>query len=600
MTAADRLPTRAEVSIDDTWDLTKLFPDLAAWEAAFVEWEGLIPGYAPFRGTLGQSAAHLLQCLRFDLNVDRIADRVGTYAFLKSTEDVANGTFQGMKARYLGVAARAAEAASFLRPEVLAIPEATMREFLAAPELSPHKLSLERLIRFKPHTLSEKEERLLALQLESSQTSHNVFDQLLNADLKFGNIEIEPGRTIELSHGAYSVCLENPNREVRKTAFHQYYAEYTEHSNTLAATLAGSIRQDVFNARARNYTSARAAALFPDNVPESVYDNLVSAVRANLPAVHKYYRLRQRAMTLPDIHLYDVYAPILSDFRKHTPWDEAVELVIESLKPLGTEYGTVLAKGLRGRWCDRYENKGKHSGAFSSGCYDSDPYILMNYKPDVYDHVFTLAHEAGHSMHSHFSKGQPYQYSNYTIFVAEVASTFNEQLLGRKLLAGARDDRERAYYLNREIDDIRKTIVRQTMFAEFETIVHDLAEKNQPLTPDVFKAEYRKLLDAYFGPEFVLDDELALECLRIPHFYRAFYVYKYATGLSAAIALAERVSSGGKAELEAYLGFLRGGSSQDPLELLRGAGVDMETPEPVNAALARFGVLVDELDGLLK
>ena len=600
MTAADRLPTRAEVSIDDTWDLTKLFPDLAAWEAAFVEWEGLIPGYAPFRGTLGQSAAHLLQCLRFDLNVDRIADRVGTYAFLKSTEDVANGTFQGMKARYLGVAARAAEAASFLRPEVLAIPEATMREFLAAPELAPHKLSLERLIRFKPHTLSEKEERLLALQLESSQTSHNVFDQLLNADLKFGNIEIEPGRTIELSHGAYSVCLENPNREVRKTAFHQYYAEYTEHSNTLAATLAGSIRQDVFNARARNYTSARAAALFPDNVPESVYDNLVSAVRANLPAVHKYYRLRQRAMTLPDIHLYDVYAPILSDFRKHTPWDEAVELVIESLKPLGTEYGTVLAKGLRGRWCDRYENKGKHSGAFSSGCYDSDPYILMNYKPDVYDHVFTLAHEAGHSMHSHFSKGQPYQYSNYTIFVAEVASTFNEQLLGRKLLAGARDDRERAYYLNREIDDIRKTIVRQTMFAEFETIVHDLAEKNQPLTPDVFKAEYRKLLDAYFGPEFVLDDELALECLRIPHFYRAFYVYKYATGLSAAIALAERVSSGGKAELEAYLGFLRGGSSQDPLELLRGAGVDMETPEPVNAALARFGVLVDELDGLLK
>jgi len=597
---ADRLPTRAEVPVEDTWDLSRLFPDISAWEAAFAEWESMIPGYAPFRGTLGQSVTRLIQCLRFDLTVDRLSDRVGTYAFLKATEDVANGTFQGMKARYMGVAARAAEAASFLRPEILAIPEATMREFLAAPEVAQHKLTLERLIRFKPHTLSEKEERLLALQIESSQTSHNVFDQLLNADLKFGNIEIEPGRTIELSHGAYSVCLENSDRNVRKTAFHQYYAEYTEHVNTLSATLSGSIRQDVFNARARNYASARAASLFPDNVPESVYDNLVTAVRANLPEVHKYYQLRQRAMKLPDIHFYDVYAPILSDIRKQTSWTEAVELVIDSLKPLGTEYGEVLATGLRGRWCDRYENKGKHSGAFSSGCYDSDPYILMNYKPDVFDHVFTLAHEAGHSMHSHLSKGQPYQYSSYTIFVAEVASTFNEQLLGRKLLAGAKDDRERAYYLNREIDDIRRTIVRQTMFAEFEKITHDLAEANQPLTPDVFKAEYRKLLDAYFGPKFVLDDELALECLRIPHFYRAFYVYKYATGLSAAIALAERVSNGGAAELEAYLGFLKGGSSKDPLDLLRAAGVDMETPEPVNAALARFAKLVEELDELLK
>jgi len=596
----DRLPTRAEVPVEDTWDLSKLFPNLETWEAAFVEWEGMIPGYAPFRGTLGDSAARLAECLRFDLTVDRLADRVGTFAFLKATEDVANGTFQGLKARYLGVAARAAESASFVRPEVLAIPEATMREFLAAPELAPHKLSLERLIRFKPHTLSEKEERLLALQIEASQTSHNVFDQLLNADLKFGSIEIEPGRVIELSHGAYSVCLENPNRQVRKKAFHQYYAEYTEHVNTLAATLAGSIRQDVFNARARNHTSARAAALFPDNVPESVYDNLVAAVRTNLPAVHKYYQLRKRTMKLPDVRFYDIYTPILSDFRRQTPWDEGVELVIDALKPLGAEYGKVLAGGLRGRWCDRYENKGKHSGAFSSGCYDSDPYILMNYKPDVFDHVFTLAHEAGHSMHSHFSKGQPYQYSNYTIFVAEVASTFNEQLLGRKLLAEAKDDRERAYHLNREIDDIRKTIVRQTMFAEFEKVTHDLAEKNQPLTPDTFKAEYRKLLEAYFGPEFVLDDELALECLRIPHFYRAFYVYKYATGLAAAIALAERVSNGGKVELDAYLSFLKGGSSKDPLDLLRDAGVDMETPGPVNAALARFGTLVEELDGLLK
>jgi oligoendopeptidase F len=301
-------------------------------------------------------------------------------------------------------------------------------------------------------------------------------------------------------------------------------------------------------------------------------------------------------MNLPDIHFYDTYVPILTDIKVERTWDQAVEVVIEALKPLGPNYIDVLAKGLRARWCDRYENKGKHSGAFSSGCYDSDPYILMNYRPDVPDHVFTLAHEAGHSMHTHFSKVQPYQYANYTIFVAEVASTFNEQFLGKYLTDRVSDKRERAYYLNREIDELRKTIVRQTMFAEFEKVIHDLAEKNEPLTLDAFREEYQKLLDAYFGPEFALDEELSLEGLRIPHFYRAFYVYKYATGLSAAIALSEGVMNGGKAELNAYLGFLKGGSSKDPLDLLRGAGVDMETPEPVDRALKKFAHLVDELE----
>jgi oligoendopeptidase F len=598
--ATDRLPTRAEVPAADTWDLGSLFPDDAAWEKAFAEWEALVPRYADFRGKLGSGPKALAELLTFDVAADRLGDRVGTYAFLRFTEDVANSTYQGMKARYMGVAAKGAEAASYIRPEILALPDETLRGYLASPELAPFKLSLERILRFKPHTLSEKEERVLAMQIETAQTARNVFDQLTDADLKFGTIELEPGRVIDLSHGSYMVCLESPNREVRKTAFHQYYAEFADHANTLAATLAGSIKQDVYHARVRNYPSARAAALFPDVVPAAVYDNLLAAVRANLPAVHKYYQVRRRAMKLPDVHFYDVYVPILSDIQKRTTWGEGVEMVIESLKPLGADYVDTLAKGLRGRWCDRYENKGKHSGAFSSGCYDSDPYILMNYKADVLDHVYTLAHEAGHSMHSHYSKAQPYQYSSYTIFVAEVASTFNEQFLGRKMLKEATDDRERAYFLNREIDDIRRTIIRQTMFAEFEKVTHDLAEKNQPLTLDAFKAEYRKLLDAYFGPDFALDDELSLECLRIPHFYRAFYVYKYATGLSAAIALAERVMGGGKAELNAYLGFLKGGSSKDPLDLLRDAGVDMETPEPVNAALKRFSDLVDELDRLLK
>jgi oligoendopeptidase F len=597
--SATRVPLRSEVRPEDTWDLASLFPDDDAWEAAFADWAKQADGYARFRGTLGSGAEAVVECLRFDTAFDRAGDRVGTYAFLKETEDVSNGKYQGMKARYIGVASRAAEAASFIRPELLGLPDATLKGYLASPALADYRLALERLLRYKPHTLTEKEERLLAMQMETSQTPRSVFDQLTDADLKFGDIEVRPGERIELSHASYALCLENPDRNVRRTAFHQYYKEFADHANTLAATLAGSVKQDVYHARVRNYSSARAAALFPDNVPEAVYDNLVSAVRANLPAVHRYYAVRQRAMKLPDVHIYDVYIPILSDLQRRTTWDEGVELVIDALRPLGPGYTDVLAKGLRGRWCDRYENKGKHSGAFSSGCYDSDPYILMNYKAEVLDHVFTLAHEAGHSMHTHLSKGQPYQYANYTIFVAEVASTFNEQLLSDYMVSRAKDDRERAYFLNREIDDIRKTVVRQTMFAEFEHVTHALAERNEPLTLETLKAEYRKLLDAYFGPQFALDEELTLECLRIPHFYRAFYVYKYATGMSAAIALAERVTKGGKAELEAYLNFLRGGSSKDPLDLLRDAGVDMASPEPVAATLRRFGTLVDELDRLL-
>jgi oligoendopeptidase F len=593
-----RVPNRNEVAVEDTWDLSRLFADDAAWEAAFIEYEKVAEGYAQYRGKL-DSPATLLQCLHYDTAADRLGDRIGNYAFLKESEDVAESKYQGMKARYVGVASRVAEAASYIRPELLALPAESLNRLVNAELLIDYKLVLERLLRYKPHTLTDREERLLAMQGEIAQTPRQVFDQLNDADLKFGEIEVAPGEKLELSHGTFLFCLENPDRSVRETAFRQYYAQFQSHANTFAASLAGSIRQDVYYARARNYSGARAAALFPDNVPESVYDNLVAAVRANLPAVHKYYAVRKRALKLPDIHHYDVYLPIVQDFKKETPWKDAVELIIESLKPLGDRYTDALAAGLRGRWCDRYENRGKHSGAFSAGCYDSDPYILMNYRPDVLDHVFTLAHEAGHSLHTHFSKNQPYQYSNYTIFVAEVASTFNEQLLGEYLLKRAQSPRERAYYLNREIDDVRRTIVRQTMFAEFEQITHRLAENNEPLTLESLRSEYRKLLDAYFGPDFIIDDELSLECLRIPHFYRAFYVYKYATGLSAAMALSERVLHGGATELNDYLRFLHGGSSQDPLDLLRGAGVDMETPGPVDAALAKFSRLVDELDTLV-
>ncbi len=600
MSATETLRARPEVPVADTWDLSRLFAADADWEQAFAEWDAMIEGYAPFKGRLAESPEVLAECLNFDNAFSRLGDRVQTYAFLKESEDTANGTYQAMKGRVLSVASRAAQAASFLRPEILAIPEGRMAEFLRAPVLAEHRLALERLLRYKPHTLSESEERLLAMQLEMAQTAQQAFGQLTNADMKFGTIELEPGRRIPLSHASFLTCLESPNRDVRRQAFQQYYAEFADHAHTLAATLAGSVQRDVYYARARNYAGARDMALFPDRVPAAVYDNLVAAVRAHLPAVHRYFQVRRRALGLGDIHHYDTYVPIVSGQQVRRTWDEAVELVLTALRPMGEEYVSVLAGGLRGRWCDKYENRGKRSGAFSGGCYDSDPYILMNYQPDVLDHVFTLAHEAGHSMHSHFSnRSQPYQYADYTIFVAEVASTFNEQLLTRHLLARAKSDRERAYYLNREIDSVRATVVRQTMFAEFEATIHALTERGEPLTLDRLRSEYRRLLGDYFGPDFAIDDELSLECLRIPHFYRAFYVYKYATGMAAAVALAGRVADGGPDELDAYLRLLRGGCSKDPLDLLRDAGVDLETPEPVGRCLERFGSLVDQLGRLL-
>lgn len=631
MPSVKRLPPRSKVNPRDTWDLSSLFPNDAAWEKALGAWEKRLAGYAEFRGTLGRDARTLAACLKFDEEHDRAGERLGTYAHLRAAEDTADSRCQRMQGRYLNLVGRAAEAASYIRPEILAIPQARMRQFLAADVLAPYRLLLERLLRYRPHTLGRKEEQLLAMQTEMAQAVGLVFRQLNDADLTFGTVANERGQRIELSHGTFSALLRSPKRGVRKAAFHQYYRRYAEHRHTLAATLAGSVQRDVYYARARNYPSALEAALFADRVPVSVYDNLIASVRRHLPAVHRYYDVRRRKMRLRDIHHYDTYVPILAQRQTRHTWDEAVAMVLAALEPLGSDYCGTLERGLRGRWCDRYENRGKQSGAFSAGSYDADPYILMNYQSDVLDHVFTLAHEAGHSMHSHYSaKHQPYTYYNYTIFVAEVASTFNEQLLSDHLLAQARDDDQRAFLVNRQIDAMRGTIIRQTMFAEFEQQIHASAESGEPLTIDRLREIYDALLKLYFGPDFSLDDELGLECLRIPHFYRAFYVYQYATGMSAAMALAQRVlggnagnaprprsrgntgrpapppaAAGGRSAdastsaRDDYLRFLGSGCAKDPLDLLRDAGVDMEQPAAIDAALGQFDELVDQLDRLL-
>ncbi len=596
-----RVPARQDVPEKDTWNLAPLFRSDKAWTRACREAEELYPKVAAFRGRLGRSAKVLRECCDFETGLTRLIEKLGVYAHLRYSEDVANPACQGMIARFTFIATRAGEAASYIAPEIQAIPKAKMAEFLKSPLLEPYRFNLEKLLRFKPHILSEKEERLLAMLGEVAETPSKVFDQLSDADMKFGTVIDETGSEIELTQGSFRTLLESPKRAVRKEAFDKFYAVQEGHGNTLAASLAGGVLQDVYNARVRNFPSAREAALFGDKVPVAVYDSLIEAVRGELPTLHRYFEIRRRALRLKDLHAYDNYAPIVKTDKVSIPYDEAVDTISEALAPLGDGYVRTLRQGLtEARWVDKYENRNKHSGAYSSGCYDSPPYILMNYKPEVLDSMFTLAHEAGHSMHSHFSrKAQPYQYSDYTIFVAEVASTFNEQLLARHLFSKVKSRKRRAELINKEIDEIRGTIIRQTMFAEFEKNIHALAEAGEPLTLEVFRQSYRALLDAYFGPQFVIDPVLEMEGLRIPHFYRAFYVYKYATGLSAAIALSRNVLAGGEKERKRYLSFLQSGGSKYPLDQLRDAGVNLTRPDAVSQAMARFRELVEELDSLV-
>lgn len=596
-----KLPKRDEVNQQDTWDLSVLFSSAADWEKGLEELEALVPDFEKFKGRLGEGPNTLLDCLNLESKMERLADSLGNYAFLRTAEDQTNGDHQRLMGRFQFVVSRAAEAAAFMQPELLGLEQRVLDQYLQSDLLQHFKLKLERIIRYKPHTLSEKEEQLLAMQSEMAQASSQTFRQLHDADMKFGFVENEKGESVELSNATFGQLLLSPDREVRRKSFEQYYEQFESHKRTLSSTLAGSIQKDIYYARARGYDSALEHSLFPDNVPVSVYDNLVQTIRDHLPTVHRYYDLRRRKMGLEKLHQYDTYVPILSDLQENHSWDQAVELVVDSLKPLGTEYCDTLRAGLTtDRWCDRYPNEGKQSGAFSAGAFDSPPYILMNYKPSVLNDVFTLTHEAGHSMHTWFSKKhQEFEYHSYTIFVAEVASTFNEQLLAKHLLDQTDDPKVKAYLINDQIDSIRATIVRQTMFAEFEKRTHQSAESGEPLTVERFSEIYGELLKDYFGPNFVIDSQLNLEFLRIPHFYRAFYVYKYATGLSAAIALSRKVLDGDASDLDAYLNFLKQGCRKDPLDLLADAGVDMRTSQPIETAMKTMADLMDQLEELV-
>ncbi len=593
--------TRDEVAPAETWDLTPLYPTPAAWSEDLAELQRSHAEIAKFKGRVGESAAALRECLEFDKLLSLKIERLNHYAMLKGSEDSANDENLCREGLLENLLTKVAEMSAFMTPEIQAIDDAAFARFLADPILETWVISLKKIRRLKLHTLSECEERLLALGGSSLSGHHETFSQLTNVDMKFGTLVDEKGVERALTQSSFSSFLVQRDPAVRERAFRQFYVEFKDHQFTLAASLASSVRSDVFRARARNYPSAREAALFHDDVPVSVYDNLIATVRANLPALHRYYALRRRVLGLAEIHHYDTYVPMVANIDTRVSFDEATNKVIEALKPLGDEYVGTLAAGLqRQRWCDRYETKGKRSGAFSSSSYGNPPFMMMNYKDDVFSDVYTLAHEAGHSMHSWFSqRNQEFQNYDYPIFSAEVASTFNEELLTHHLLETTDDPRMRAYLINRQIDDIRGTVYRQTMFAEFEKITHAMEEAGEALTLETFRAAYRNLLDAYFGPNFAIDEELALECLRIPHFYSAFYVYKYATGMSASVALAGKVLNGGAADVEAYLGFLKSGGSKYPIPTLRDAGVDMSSPEPIARTLELFARRVDELETLL-
>src|SRR5438093_6409600 len=595
-----KTPTRADISDSDKWNLTHVFTDVGKWQEDFAWVQRTYSKLAQWKGRVGESAQTLAEVLEFEKSLDLRMERVYHYASLQLAEDSANNEYLARVGQVQNLLTKIGEAAAFVVPEIQAIDDEQFARFIADPALKDWRIKLQKIRRMKPHVLSAPEERILALGSVALSGYDDTFSQLTDVDMKFGVLTDEAGREKPLTQSSFSSFLVKRDPELRKRAFHQFYGEFQDHQYTLAASLSYSVKADVFRMRARHYSSALEAALFPDDIPVAVYDGLIQSVRANLKPLFRYFDLRRRVLGLSELHHYDIYVPLVPKIETRISFDQAAEMVLDALGPLGKEYVHVLADGLRSRWCDRYETKGKRSGAFSSGSYDAAPYILMNYKEDVFAAVYTLAHETGHSMHSWFAQeSQLFQDYEYPIFLAEVAATFNEELLTHRLLQTTTDPKMLAYIINRQIDDLRGTLFRQTMFAEFEKAIHAVEERGDALTLAIFKSEYHKLLETYFAENFVLDPELDLECLRIPHFYHAFYVYKYATGISAAVALSQRVLSGEPGSVDAYLKFLRSGGSKFPLKTLKAAGVDMTMPAPIESTLQLFEHRLEELHELL-
>lgn len=596
-----KLPKRNEVEKQFTWAIEDLYASDEQWQKEFDQVKALLPKLAEYQGRLEKSGEILLSFLRLSDEVGRTMERVYVYANQKYHEDTGNAVYQDLsnKANMLSVQVNSSMA--FATPEILAIPEETLVQFKAEnEELKLYDFYLKDILRLKPHILSAEMESLLADAGEIAEAAESIFSMFNNADVKFPEIKDENGEPVRITHGRYGQLLESNDRRVRKEAFEGVYATFGSFKNTLASAFSANVKQESFFAKTRKYESTLEKALDGANIPVEVYTNLISAVHDNMEQMHRYVTIRKKLLNLPELHMYDLYTPLVQDIKMEIPFEEAKDIVAKGLEPLGLEYRKILEEGYQNRWIDIYENENKRSGAYSWGAYGTHPYVLLNYN-ETLNNVFTLAHEMGHAIHSYLSdRTQPYVYAGYKIFVAEVASTCNEALLIDYMLKTTEDKKQKAYLINHFLEKFKGTLFRQTMFAEFEMITHRLVEQGESLTADALCKIYHDLNVAYFGKDIVIDPEIDMEWARIPHFYNAFYVYQYATGYSAAIALSRRILTEGKPAVEDYIRFLSSGSSNYPIELLKGAGVDMSTKEPVNQALALFKELLDQMEELMK
>lgn len=600
MTVGGNLPKRSEIKKEFTWAIEDLYATDELWEKEYNQLKEMLPSASEYRDRLSESAQTLLSYLKLENQLGEMFERVYVYANQKYHEDTANAVYQDLSDKAGVILVQLDSVLSFATPEILNIPEETIERFKAEEEeLRVYDFYLKNILRRKPHILSAQMEELLADAGEMASSPDNIYSKFNNADLKFPEIKDESGNMVRITHGRFIQLLESNDRRVREDAFKGVYNTYESFKNTLAATFSSNLKQELFFSRAKNYGSNLEKALDDSNVPTSVYNNLIDAVHDNMGLMHRYVSLRKKLLGLDELHMYDLYTPIVQDVKMDIPYEEAKKLVAEGLKPLGDEYQQILQEGYNNRWIDIYENENKRSGAYSWGAYGTHPYVLLNYN-DTLDNVFTLAHEMGHAIHSYYSdKVQPYVYAGYKIFVAEVASTCNEALLIDHMLKNTDDKLQKAYLINHFLDKFKGTLYRQTMFAEFEMITHRMIEEGQSLTADTLCKIYHDLNVLYYGDDIIIDPEIDMEWARIPHFYTAFYVYQYATGYSAAIALSRRILQEGKPAVDDYIRFLSGGSSDYPIELLKKAGVDMNTKEPVNQALKLFEELLDQMEELM-
>ena len=591
---------RKDIDIKDTWNLESIYANNELWEEDYAALEKDAAEFAKLKGAIEADVSKIPAVLDAYYGLHRRLSKLSVYARMRFDQDTTDSTYQTMSAKIGSLGVKIGAASAFVEPEILSY----SKEQLEAAEKENERTAyygrkIEEMLRGQEHTLDAEKEELLAAAGDMAEAPDDIFSVLMNADMKYPDIVLEDGTHLPLTNSTYISYMESPDRAVREGAFKTLYGQIASLKNTFAAIYRGNLKQAKFYAQSRKYSSARAMYLADSNVPESVYDNLLSAVHEALPMMYRYVAVRKKVLGVDKLHMYDVYTPIVAAQNQTYEFEQAKQMVLEALKPMGEDYLSHAREGLENRWIDIYPNKGKKGGAYSWGCYDSQPFILLNYTKNL-DSVFTLIHEMGHSIHSYYSRtAQDYAYSDYKIFVAEVASTCNECLLMHDLLEKTTDKEQRKYLLNHYLDSFKGTLFRQTMFAEFEKTAHDYCAQGKPLTAEALSQMYLELNQKYFGPDMEKDEEIAYEWMRIPHFYTPFYVYQYATGYSAAVALSAKILKEGKPAVDAYMNFLKGGESKDPIDLLKMAGVDMTTEKPVADALALFGELVTELETLV-